>query len=286
MPLASYTPTAETRAGPKGSEILETVGDPIHILAIPVDGNGYPLNEGRSNGVLRQVPPATLVLELIAGAGFPKCNSLIIGLSAPDNTTRYASLVVSERRDQQAARITIIGHLGGPVQDILERDLIIPEFCANSFQYTLPYPIELLDSLAEIGILTRKYMDTVLVCPECYSLSTFRPGCPQCGSSLATVDRLIHHFSCGYMGFTSEFETPTGLVCPKCRMHHLAIGADFEYTAGAYRCSECGWTASQLRLIGHCLRCDSRYPGREATTINLVCFHAQRFDPMAIHSLP
>ena len=254
------------------------------VVVIPVNEDNYPLTEKRTSGVLSHFSSDTLILELPGIEKFPACGSLIMGLLLPDETKRYAGVLIHNCH-QLSDRITITGQLGGPIQEILEHDSITPEYCPTLFQYTLPYPFELLDALADLGALVRKCLDRILVCPECYSLVTFRIGCPHCGSSKTMSDRLVHHFACSYVGFLNEFETSEGFTCPKCRARYLVIGTDCEYTMGVQRCIDCSWAGSQLKLVSHCMHCNARFPGREATILDLISFHAQRFDPLALDSI-
>lgn len=252
------------------------------VMVIPVDEDAYPLLENRARGVLRRFSPDMVIIELTEKKPFPHCQSLILGVLFQDQM-KYVGILVQSRY-QKHNHLAFIGELGGPIQDILEHDSIIPEFSWSEFQYTLPFPFELLDALADLGVLAREHLDRLLVCPDCFSLTTFRVGCPQCGSAKTAADRLIHHFACGYVGFVKEFETSEGLACPKCRSRHLVIGADYEYTGGAQRCNDCDWVGSQLKLVGHCMKCNARFPGREAALLDLFSFHAQRLDPLAFNA--
>jgi hypothetical protein len=97
---------------------------------------------------------------------------------------------------------------------------------------------------------------------------------------------MIHHFACAHVGPVADFETPQGLVCPKCRTRHIIVGADFEYLTGQYRCLDCGTSDTELEAIGHCLRCGLRFPGYQSAIHEIKAFHARRLDPLDLVSPP
>jgi diguanylate cyclase (GGDEF)-like protein len=99
---------------------------------------------------------------------------------------------------------------------------------------------DILESLAEIGCLSRELHDKVDLCPFClHSNLRLRRLCPYCRSSLIVKKEVLHHFRCGWVGIEDEARHGTDLVCPKCRKHLRHIGVDYERASESYYCTTC-----------------------------------------------
>ena len=132
------------------------------------------------------------------------------------------------------------------------------------------------------GVARRYVIDRVLACPSCQAIPTFRNGCAECGSASIGTSKLIHHFACAHVAPDTQFERNGGLSCPKCRAKKLVVGADFEHLEGPVTCRDCRWSGNAAVLIGECLRCGRRFPGTEATELEVIQYHVERMDPLAI----
>ena len=109
--------------------------------------------------------------------------------------------------------------------------------------------------------------DRFLACPECGGLPTFRPGCPECGSSKIYSDLLVHHYACGNVDYIRNFPIDTkrgSLSCTKCHKTELIINCDYDVSHGLKRCGECGWSGSSAKMIGQCINCETRFLMDEA----------------------
>ena len=133
------------------------------------------------------------------------------------------------------------------------------------------------------GDIKSVVMDRIKLCPDCQGLPTFRDGCPACGSARMINERLIHHFRCGFVAAQSEFEHRGGFLCPKCMARDMVVGVDFEHVTGPHCCADCEWTGMELELIGQCIKCTLRFPGRQAAVNDLVGYHVERMDLLAHH---
>ena len=163
----------------------------------------------------------------------------------------------------------------------LPEDSLLPAFHAHELRFANRGSTEELLAAVEQGLLMPQLLDRVMVCPRCESLPSFRQGCPCCGSGRVEQESLIHHFACAHVGSVADFESAVGLSCPKCRARHLTVGADFEYQSGPLRCLDCQWRPADLEIVGHCLRCNFRFPAHQALTKDLVAYHVRRMAPLA-----
>lgn len=110
--------------------------------------------------------------------------------------------------------------------------------------------------------------DKFLACPSCGGIPTFRPGCPDCGSSNITHDLLVHHYACGNVDFLRNFviDRENGsLTCPKCHKDKLIINCDYDVSHGLRRCGDCGWTGNFAKMVGACINCRTRFLMDEAS---------------------
>ncbi len=185
-----------------------------------------------------------------------------------------AKLLKGPVREEPVAEITRAEHfeheLRAPLN--LPPQSMIPSLNTRSLQFSYRLDESHLHDGVQRGTLRPHLMDRALVCPRCESLPSFRHGCPCCGSGRIEQESLIHHFACANVGRVEAFETDQGIVCPKCRVRHLTVGADFEYQQGPLRCLDCHWSPSELELIGHCLRCEFRFPAHQARVKDMIAY--------------
>jgi CheY-like chemotaxis protein len=195
-----------------------------------------------------------------------------------DGTELKARLTVGQR---------LIGSMSTPDESLVaasvtasldQNGYITPMFDPSKLKYSCGLPATLLRAWESDGTLQKVLLDRVQVCPRCHSLPTFRFGCSSCGSGCVTNDRMIHHFACAYVGEARDFDEDGELVCPKCRVRQLVVGADFEHLTGPYRCLDCHWSAAELEHVAHCLGCGFRFPANQAVIEDLVGFHTERVD--------
>ena len=151
---------------------------------------------------------------------------------------------------------------------------IRPFFDVQTMKYTYAASPEQIQSWQSDDRVTRVLLDTILTCPACHSVPTFRNGCSNCGSAVVEQQRLLHHFACAHVGSEHEFRSAeNGLSCPKCLQKDLVVGSDFEVTAGPFRCGDCRQIINTMSLIGHCVCCELRFPAAEAVSMPLYGFH-------------
>jgi len=159
---------------------------------------------------------------------------------------------------------------------LADNGFLTPVFDPMTLKYHYGLPSSMLRAWQDDGTLNKVLIDRVQVCPKCGALPSFRFGCAACGSGCVTNDRLIHHYACAHVAPIDDFEQNDRLVCPKCRVKDLIVGADFEYLTGPYRCLDCNWSAAELEHVAHCLACQYRYPASESVIEDLVAYHSRR----------
>ena len=121
--------------------------------------------------------------------------------------------------------------------------------------------VAMLESLADAGVLERKFFDKFLHCPQCRSVN-LRPGyyCPYCGVGEIVRARILEHSLCKYVGAEDEFLVRGRLVCPKCKQELHALDADYRSLGVLHKCHQCGELFNQPTIKWRCLKCSSITP--------------------------
>ena len=154
---------------------------------------------------------------------------------------------------------------GGPGEPLVFR----PVAAGGSFVYQLPdgrrVARDVMERLADAGMLRRMFSERVNVCPKCGSGSVlFREVCPQCQGAGIAQPEVIHHFPCAGVYRADLFGDPESLVCPKCRKQLRHVGVDHEYMEAEFICETCGRASSVVPTYGRCLECGEQFPAEES----------------------
>lgn len=260
---------------------------PMHkpFTMVPLLPDGSPDWEQRAPATSRDLSASGIGLEFETPMELSSSSVVLLSQDAP-GLPGAAGVEVCYQRHGVPDHLLLGGRFGGIGQDILEPANLTPVFRQESMEFALNLPEPVLRRWEEVGVLERRVVDRVLLCPRCQGLPTFRRGCRHCGSAFVTNDRLIHHFACAHVGFVGDFEVDGALVCPKCRTRQLVVGADFEHLTGPHRCLECQWSDTELEAVAQCLRCNLRFPGYQAHEQELRGYHVHRLDPLALLAAP
>lgn len=133
----------------------------------------------------------------------------------------------------------------------------------------------ILDDLVSDNILDRRLEDKVHRCPRCeWHTLNFVETCPRCESIDIEIQKVLHHFSCAYVGPAHEFRRGGDLVCPKCddRIRHL--GRDYESPADTYVCGDCRYTFTESRVTARCFRCKHAAPAEQVSSTPVYAYTA------------
>lgn len=125
----------------------------------------------------------------------------------------------------------------------------------------------LLHDLVARNILKKKIFDKIHRCPQCHSPQiNFRETCPQCRGIEFQASEMFHHFPCGYVGKSQDFQVADSdeLRCPKCSRILRHIGLDYEKLIRSSHCSSCGTDFSVPGVRCICLQCRRDFEPQEA----------------------
>ena len=119
--------------------------------------------------------------------------------------------------------------------------------------------------------------------PKCERFPlNFVEGCLECNSIHIEIERLIHHFHCGYSGLESEFAHGLDLACPRCRRKLFQLGQDFERPHDTYVCHDCDRIFEEPTLRAQCVRCSHEFLGRDAPVVDI---HEYRPTTLAVRAV-
>lgn len=249
------------------------------LLVVPVLADGCPDAERVRLAKVRDLSSGGLGLEFAAHEWNPGL-TFVVALRMPDGLRHFVGAEVCYTVPPVDGRLMVGCRFGGLGQALLQPANLTPAFQWDTMTFTHGFPEEVLQKWAELGVLQQASRDRVQLCPRCQGLPTFRPGCRQCGSADCGNDQLLHHFACAHVGPVTDFESPAGLVCPKCRTRSLVVGADYEYLVGPYVCRHCQWSDMELEQVARCLRCGFSFPARQAHLQDLRGYQAHLLDPL------
>jgi len=120
---------------------------------------------------------------------------------------------------------------------------------------------QVLDFLETEHLLRGEFVDHVHLCNFCSSaFLNFTETCPQCSGKDLQRDELLHHFSCGYMGNSREFQQNGDKICPKCGLRLRGLGTDYDKPSLVYSCRACSHVFQDPEIATLCYNC--RRPSR------------------------
>ncbi|MGE0756282.1 MAG: response regulator [Pirellulaceae bacterium] len=250
------------------------------LIAIPIYGDGRPMASFPLEGLTMDVSAEGVGFEVNGLDRLPG-QRLILGIEADSGELHFATIDVQWSVGSSRG-LRLGGRLAPAERDLLCLPNLMPQFQPATRRFETGLPTAVLQQWAQIGICHPALVDRLIVCPDCRALPSFRHGCRACGSVRAECSQLIHHFPCAHVGLAADFQGDEGLVCPKCRQHNLVVGSDFEHLAGPYQCLDCHWTDTEFEYVGQCLVCDLRFPLSQAAHEDLIGYHVQRLDPLAL----
>jgi CheY-like chemotaxis protein len=140
-----------------------------------------------------------------------------------------------------------------------------------------------LASLAEKGLLQKKFYERLLLSPGGSAQLVPVERCPQCDSSELTRGELIEHFHCGHIGLESEFVQGLKQVCPKCKRELKLIGTDYRKPGLRYICDACHSIFPTPVIKCRCLKTGNVYGLEELQNVPLYTYrlnqaHRQRLE--------
>lgn len=250
------------------------------MVVIPILPDGSPNGPFHGEAISSDLSESGLGFEVAEPHRIPG-RHLLVGIEGDDGVYYYATVEVCNQQPLDG-RIRMGVRFVPPDEDLLRWDNLLPTFQPSNYRLATRLSEEMLRRWVDLGVLEPFLADRPLLCPRCRALPTYRRGCKHCGSIHLANRRLIHHFPCAYVGFAEDYDHDGEIICPKCRVRNLVVGADFEYLQGPFHCTDCGWTDTELETVGYCPACHWRFTLQQAQQEELIGYHVNRLDPLAL----
>ena len=206
---------------------------------------------------------------------------MLIGIEYRNGEYRYCGGTVVSVNAKGDDSFEVGVEFRGYMHELCQSENVFPLLIRDEMQYHLPHPEPVLASLCKVGAAVATRLDSIMLCPGCRGIPTFRFGCSLCLSSNVSSSKMIHHFGCAHVDFVAEFEFENELACPKCRTRRLIVGSDYEYLDGPNTCADCGQANLEKIQIGHCLSCEYRFPAQQAIEQTVLNYRVNRLDILA-----
>ena len=128
--------------------------------------------------------------------------------------------------------------------------------------------LDLLDRLTHLGILEKKFFDTVSTCPSCESTAmTLHYYCPKCKSHNLVKTNLTEHIPCGSI---IEKEKYVNGKCPRC--DEPLRDNQYRNMGRWYICRDCNEKFEHPRLEIICRKCDCKFTIEESKVLEIPKF--------------
>lgn len=146
---------------------------------------------------------------------------------------------------------------------------------------------DLLRALESQRVVEGEFQTKAYACAHCRcGFLNFVEVCPDCGSADLLVDDMVHHFRCGYIAPSRDFERGGDMVCPKCDREMRHVGVDYDKPSLAYDCNECRHRFAEPEVTTSCYRCRRLTPPDMQTQRVVQAYRVTPFGKnAAIHGL-
>ena len=203
---------------------------------------------------------------------------VVVGFELPNGNYKFCGGTVVSSNKTGPSVSTVGIEFRGYTHEVLQSELIYPVLDRDEMKYEFPYPESVMASICKIGAATSTTLDSILICPHCRALPTFRKGCAHCHSTNVRASKMIHHFACANVDFVEKFEADDDLLCQKCRTRGMIVGSDYEYLDGPNMCYDCGEANLEKVMIGHCLTCEHRFNVERCNELEIVGYRVNKLD--------
>ena len=130
---------------------------------------------------------------------------------------------------------------------------------------------DLLEELAEQGVLDKKYHESIVLCPRCGSHDIVpKLKCPFCGSEKLRKVSLVSHVKCGAV---NEVERLGEATCRKCG--ELLTDSNTVPVGVLYTCTSCGSRFEIPHPMFRCASCGAVFDHKDAALLILYVYEVR-----------
>ncbi len=127
-----------------------------------------------------------------------------------------------------------------------------------------------LDDLSKNGLLTKKFVEKIIVCPSCKSPNA--PVfylCPHCKAIDIEKRALLEHSLCGTIDKDDNFRQGELLICPKCGKKLGEPGLTYRQVGTWFLCRDCAKSFDRPQSLHLCRKCKNSFPVEEAVMVDV-----------------
>ncbi len=130
-----------------------------------------------------------------------------------------------------------------------------------------------LDDLSKNGLLTKKFVEKIIVCPSCKSPNApvfYR--CPHCKSIDIEKRALLEHSVCGTIDKDDNFRQGELLICPRCGKKLGEPGLTYRQVGTWFLCRECAKSFDRPQSLHRCRKCKNSFSIDEAVMVDVSSY--------------
>jgi hypothetical protein len=132
---------------------------------------------------------------------------------------------------------------------------------------------QLLQRLADIGLVTESLFERIVSCPDCGTPSNvyLRFKCTQCGSIDISINRMIEHLQCGTIHQEDVFRVGKNLICPTCKKLLQSAG-EYRVIGVVCSCKNCHAHFEDPAESFFCRQCKKDFPLPKAIIVDVNAY--------------
>jgi hypothetical protein len=130
-----------------------------------------------------------------------------------------------------------------------------------------------LDELATKGVLERKFVSKLVMCPKCGSADTpVQYCCPHCRSIEIDKKALFEHLACGVIDKEDNFKKGEQLICPRCSRELGELGITHRSVGTWFQCRTCQKAFDRPQSFHVCRRCKQLFVIEDAALSDVFAY--------------
>lgn len=227
--------------------------------------------EEELEGLWRNPAEAEMLEAKLSEARKVRAELLKMAEGRPDLLARLRREAYRTKSLQRLLEV-FLSHEAQSLEPIVEEGNIVYKPAEEALDVNPRYVLELLERLAELEILVKRFNDKVLNCPKCgyFSEIIMHYKCPKCASRDIDMIKLLEHLTCGTVHEKSRYLKGDRYICPKCKVE---VTPDTLRVVGVtYKCNSCDETFSDPLEFVYCKNCGSEFSLKEGEFTNTYTY--------------
>ena len=156
------------------------------------------------------------------------------------------------------------------VGKFFSEEKLVPHYNPSRMVFEYDVHQSLLELWVKEDILEKEQDDSYLGCGTCETVVIPRTGCGECWSARLSSEKLIKHFTCGYIGKALD-------TCSHC--NELLKEKEYEIVDSSFKCKDCGYMTMKSYYVCSCVKCRTVMPLSDAKVIP-VYKYKKKFKPL------